>query len=42
VSGVVGDVEFCFECPCSGGSEEAVRWLLGSDRETPADEDRVI
>jgi hypothetical protein len=42
VTGVVDDVEFRFRCPCSGGSEVAVRWLLGLDREAPPGEDWVI
>ena len=42
VTGVVDDVEFVFACPCSGGSEEAVRWLLGLDKETPAGDDWII
>jgi hypothetical protein len=29
VSGQVDDVHFVFECPCSGGIEESVQWLLG-------------
>jgi hypothetical protein len=29
VLGMVDDLEFEFECPCSGGNEKAVRWLLG-------------
>jgi hypothetical protein len=37
VSGQVDDVQFDFECPCSGGSEESVRWLLGLDEKQPAD-----
>jgi hypothetical protein len=42
VSRVVDDVELTFQCPCSGGSEEAVRWLLGWDRQLPPDEAWVI
>jgi hypothetical protein len=42
VSGAVGDVEFFFRCPCSGGNEEAVRWLLDLDSKTPPGEDWVI
>jgi hypothetical protein len=38
VSGMVDDIEFTFQCPCSGGNEEAVRWLLGRDVEPPPDE----
>jgi hypothetical protein len=38
VSGTVDDIEFKFQCVCSGGSEEAVKWLLGLDEEPPADE----
>jgi hypothetical protein len=40
VAGVVGDVEFIFQCPCTGGSEAAVRWLLGLDGETPPEASR--
>jgi len=39
VSGVVDDVMFVFQCPCSGGSQESVRWLLGWNEEDQADED---
>ena len=39
VSGVVDDIEFAFRCPCSGGDEEPVRWLLGAEGSSPADED---
>lgn len=28
VSGNMDDVNFTFQCVCSGGNEEAVRWLL--------------
>jgi hypothetical protein len=35
VYGVVVDVELYFRCVCSGGSEEAVRWLLGPDVPAP-------
>jgi hypothetical protein len=35
VAGVVDDIEFEFVCCCSGGSEEAVRWLLGVNKEPP-------
>ena len=42
VSGVVDDVEFTFRCPCSGGSEEAVRWLVGTEGEAPPGEDWII
>jgi hypothetical protein len=31
VAGVVDDVEFEFTCTCSGGNEEAIRWLLGTE-----------
>jgi hypothetical protein len=37
VYGVVGDVEFIFQCSCVGGSEEAVRWLLDLPDEPPDD-----
>jgi hypothetical protein len=30
VSGLADDVELTFACACNGGSEEAVRWLLGA------------
>jgi hypothetical protein len=30
VAGVVDDIEFEFACTCSGGNEEALRWLLGT------------
>jgi hypothetical protein len=33
------DVDFEFDCVCAGGSEEAVRWLLGKP---PQGEDRPI
>jgi len=42
VSGVVGDVQFFFQCPCSGGNEEAVRWLLCSDSSEPPGEGWVV
>jgi hypothetical protein len=42
VSGVVDDVEFTFQCHCSGGSEEAVRWLLRLPLEAPAGDDWII
>jgi hypothetical protein len=42
VSGIVDDVKFTFECPCSGGSEEALRWLLGREWEAPEGEDWMI
>jgi hypothetical protein len=42
VSGIVDDLQFDFQCPCSGGSEEAVRWLLGLDVPAPPGEDWVI
>ena len=42
VGGVVDDIEFFFQCPCSGGSEEAVRWLLGLQEEPPPGEDWTI
>jgi hypothetical protein len=29
VNGVIDDIEFTFQCPCAGGCDEAVRWLLG-------------
>lgn len=41
VRGFVDDVEFIFQCPCSGGSEVAVRWLLGL-KEPPGGADWVI
>lgn len=41
VSGVVDDVEFTFQCPCTGGNEEPVRWLLGVT-EPPAGPDWII
>jgi hypothetical protein len=36
VEGTVDDVAFTFQCSCSGGSEEAVRWLLGLHGEAPS------
>jgi hypothetical protein len=42
VRGMVDDVEFVFECPCSGGSEEPVRWLLGLNEEPPPGQDWII
>lgn len=38
VYGTVDDVEFRFKCVCDGGSEEAVKWLLGLPEQPPADE----
>jgi hypothetical protein len=35
-------MEFTFRCPCSGGNEEAVRWLLGTDSKMPPGEDWII
>jgi hypothetical protein len=32
---MVDDIEFTFRCVCSGGSVEAVRWLLGDDYDHP-------
>jgi hypothetical protein len=40
--GVVDDVEFFVKCPCAGGSEEVVRWLLGPDRPAPPGEEWVV
>jgi hypothetical protein len=42
VVGVVDDVEFSFRCPCSGGCEEAVRWLLGPGNQPPQGDIWVI
>jgi hypothetical protein len=42
VWGVVDDVELIFRCLCRGGSEEAVRWLLGDDWKPPPCEDWII
>jgi hypothetical protein len=42
VSGTVDDLAFTFACPCAGGSEAAVRWLLGSDSQAPPGENWVI
>ncbi len=42
VKGVVDDVELVFLCPCSGGNEEAVRWLLGLKEGPPPGDDWVI
>lgn len=42
VTGVVDDIEFTFQCPCEGGSEESIRWLLGSTGEPPTDQDWII
>ncbi len=42
VYGVVGGVEFYFQCVCSGGSEEAVRWLLGPDVPAPPAADWIV
>jgi hypothetical protein len=42
VSGSSGDMEFTFQCVCSGGSKEPVRWLLGLEEELPADEPKII
>jgi len=39
VSSVVDDVMFVFQCPCAGGSDESVRWLLGWNDEDQPDED---
>jgi hypothetical protein len=39
---MVADVEFVLGCPCSGGCEEVVRWLLGPDLPAPHGEDWVI
>lgn len=36
VKGVVEDVEFIYQCSCSGGREESVRWLLGLNEEPPS------
>ena len=36
------DVEFVFDCPCSGGDEGAARWLLGLEGEPPPGEDWII
>ena len=41
VSGSSDDMEFTFQCVCSGGSKEPVRWLLGLEEETPADEPEI-
>ena len=35
VSGMVDDVESLSVCPCSGGGEESVRWLLEVDQGLP-------
>lgn len=42
IKGTVDDVEFAFPCSCSGGSEEAVRWLLGLNEEPPPGQDWII
>ena len=42
VKGNVDDVEFAFRCPCVGGNEEPVRWLLGPTGEPPAGQDWTI
>ncbi len=42
VKGMVDDVEFVFQCPCSGGSEASLRWLLGLNEEPPPGEDWSI
>jgi hypothetical protein len=39
VAGIVDDIEFLFQCPCSGGNEEAVLWLLGREWRTNHPED---
>jgi hypothetical protein len=41
VSGSSGDHEFTFQCVCSGGSKEPMRWLLGLEEEPPADEPEI-
>ena len=41
VSDAIGDNEFTLQCVCSGGSKESVRWLLGLEEETPADEPEI-
>jgi hypothetical protein len=38
----VDDLEFTFQCPCEGGSEESIRWLLGSTRAPLTDQDWTI
>ncbi len=42
VSGAVDDIQFTFQCLCTGGSEEAVRWLLGPNVSAPPGDDWVI
>jgi hypothetical protein len=42
VSGLIGDMEFTFQCVCTGGTEEPVRWLLGLEVEPVADEPKII
>jgi hypothetical protein len=41
VSDTIGDNEFTFQCVWSGGGKESVRWLLGLEEETPADEPEI-
>ena len=42
VYGTVDDVELVIRCSCSGGSEEAVRALLGAEIEPPPGADWII
>jgi hypothetical protein len=42
VKGVIDDVEFIYQCSCSGGREESVRWLLGLNEEPPPGQDLTI
>ena len=42
MTGAVGDIEFTFQCVCSGSTEGQVRWLLGLEEELPADELKIM
>ena len=42
VSGAIGDIEFIFDCICSRGNEETIRWLLGSAWPAPPGDAWVI
>jgi hypothetical protein len=42
VTDTCGDIEFTFQCVCSGGSREPLRWLLGLEEEPPTEEPKTI
>jgi hypothetical protein len=39
VHGHADDVELVFTCPCTGGNEQAARWLLSLERRPRVEED---